>query len=210
MPFDFKKEYKAFYQPSQKPQSITIPAMSYIAVSGVGDPNQEGGAYQESVEMLYATAYTLKMSKKGDHRMDGYFDYVVPPLEGLWYQEGIVGMDYGRKDLLHFTSLIRVPDFVKQEDVHWAVEELKRKKGLDCDSVAFFILDEGLCVQALHIGPYDTEPQTVEGMHAYVASCGYVLDFSEGRFHHEIYLSDPRKTVAEKRKTVIRHPIANR
>lgn len=208
MPFDFKKEYKAFYQPPKQPQIVTIPAMPYIGMKGKGDPNEAGGEYQRSVECLYATAYTLKMSKNGDHRMDGYFDYVVPPLEGLWHQEGIEGMDYTRKDLLRFTSLLRLPDFVQEQDVLWAIDLVKRKKGLDCSAVEFLILDEGLCVQALHIGPYDTEPQTVGGMHAYVASCGYVLDFSGVRLHHEIYLSDPRKTEAEKRKTVIRHPIA--
>jgi len=210
MAFDFKKEEKAFYQPSQKPEIISIPLMQYLAVRGKGDPNQADGEYQRSVENLYAVAYTLKMSKNGDHHMDGYFDYVVPPLEGLWYQEGIRGMDYSRKDLLHFTSLLRIPTFVQQHDVLWALAEVKRKKGLDCSSVEFLCLDEGLCVQVLHIGPFDTEPGTVAAMHAYLASQHYALDFSECRLHHEIYLSDPRKVAPESQKTVIRHPIAKR
>lgn len=160
------------------------------------------------VEKLYAAAYTLKMSKNGPYRIEGYYDYVVPPLEGLWYQEGVEGMDYSRKDLLHFTSLLRLPSFVGEQHVQWAIGEVMRKKALDCRDVQFFVLEEGLCVQALHIGPFDTEPKTVEVMHAFLDSQRCVLDFSEKRLHHEIYLSDPRKSTPENQKTVIRHPVA--
>ena len=210
MAFDFKKEYRELYQPKTTPAIVEVPPMNYLAVRGKGDPNVEGGAYQQSIGLLYAVAYTIKMSKKGDHRMEGYFDFVVPPLEGFWWQEGVSGMDYGRKEAFHFISLIRLPDFVTREEFQWAVAEATRKKKLDCSPVEFLRYDEGLCVQCMHIGSYDDEPATVERMHALMEREGYTLDITPERFHHEIYLSDARKTAPEKRKTVIRHPIRRR
>ncbi|MGH0053880.1 MAG: GyrI-like domain-containing protein [Sphaerochaetaceae bacterium] len=207
MAFDFKKEYRALYLPSRKPEILIIPTMQYIALQGKGNPNDEDGAYQRGIGILYAVAYALKMSKHGEHRISGYFDYVVPPLEGLWWQDGIEGMDYARKDLFQFISMIRLPDFVQEQDVLWAIDTVQRKKRLDCSTIEFLSLSEGLCVQMMHIGPYDTEPETTGMMHAFVASQSYELDFSEKRRHHEIYLSDPRKGKKEHQKTVIRHPI---
>ena len=207
MPFDFKKEYKEFYMPKNKPGNVSVPAMNYIAVRGKGDPNVEGGEYKQAIELLYGIAYTIKMSKKGDHQIEGYFDYVVPPLEGFWWQEGVEGVDYAHKENFHWISVIRLPDFVTREDFDWAVREAERKKKADFSKVEFWTYDEGLCVQCMHIGPYDDEPATVELMHAFMQEQGYVLDITDQRLHHEIYLSDARKAAPEKLKTVIRHPI---
>lgn len=207
MAFDFKKEYKEFYLPKNNPQIVTVPPVNYIAVRGMGDPNEEGGAYKSAIAVLYAVAYTIKMSKMGDHRIDGYYDFVVPPLEGFWWQEGVHGVDYTNKAAFHWISVIRLPDFVTREDFDWAVEEATRKKKLDCSMAEFLTMEEGLCVQILHIGPYDDEPATVAVMDAYLAANGYENDFSDTRMHHEIYLSDARKVVPEKWKTVIRHPV---
>ncbi|MBQ8011764.1 MAG: GyrI-like domain-containing protein [Oscillospiraceae bacterium] len=207
MPFDFKKEYKEFYMPKNKPQIVTIPKMNYIAVRGKGDPNEEGGAYQQAISVLYAVAYTLKMSYKTDHRIEGFFEYVVPPLEGFWRQDGAAGVDYANKDNFNWISVIRLPDFVMEQDFAWAVETAAKKKKLDCSKAEFLTMEEGLCVQIMHHGSYDSEPETVALMDAYLAENGYVNDFSEDRLHHEIYLSDPRKAAPEKWKTVIRHPI---
>ncbi len=207
MAFDFKKEYKEYYLPKETPSLVTVPPMNYLAVRGQGDPNQEGGAYKRAIGLLYGIAYTVKMSKKSDHRIDGYFDYVVPPLEGFWWQEGVDGVDYGRKDAFHWISCIRLPDFVTAEDFRWAVSEAARKKKEDFSAVEFLPVNEGLCVQCMHIGPYDTEPETVRRMHEYAAAEGRVPDFSALRLHHEIYLSDVRKVAPDKLKTVIRHPI---
>ena len=207
MAFDFKKEYKALYLSKRKPEIITVPPMNYIAVAGLGDPNEEDGAYKQSIGILYAVAYTIKMSKMGDHRMEGYFDFVVPPLEGFWWQEGVQGIDYSDKASFHWISAIRLPDFVTEEEFAWAVSEAERKKGIDCSRARFLSVDEGLCVQMMHIGSYDDEPASVALMDAYIRANGYENDFSVSRLHHEIYISDPRKTVPEKRKTVIRHPV---
>lgn len=207
MAFDFKKEYKEFYMPAKKPAIIEIPTMNYIAVKGKGDPNEEGGDYKKSIEQLYAVAYTIKMSKMGDHRMEGYFDFVVPPLEGFWWQEGINGVDYSMKDKFNFISVIRLPDFVTESEFEWAVKEAEVKKKIDLSNVEFFTYDEGLCVQCMHIGPFEDEPATVSLMHEYMGKEGYDLDITDLRYHHEIYLSDFRKTSPEKLKTVIRHPI---
>ena len=181
--------------------------MSFVAVRGQGDPNAEGGAYQDALNLLYGIAYTIKMSKKGDHRIEGYFDYVVPPLEGFWWQEGVAGVDYARKEDFRWISCIRLPDFVGEEDFEWARAEAARKKGLDVSAAEYLTLTEGICVQCLHLGPYDDEPATVERMHSFMAEQGFELDITDDRLHHEIYLSDARKTVPEKLKTVIRHPI---
>lgn len=207
MAFDYKKEYKEFYLPPKTPGIVTIPAMNFLAVRGQGDPNEEGGAYKQAVGLLYAVAYTLKMSKMGSHKLDGYFDYVVPPLEGLWWQAGVPGVDYTRKADFHWVSLIRLPDFVTPADVGWAVQEASRKKELDCSPVEFFPWEEGLCVQCMHVGPYDSEPATVARMQAYCEANGYAADFGANRFHHEIYLSDVRRCKPERLKTVIRHPV---
>ncbi len=207
MPFDFKKEYKEFYMPPKKPGIVKIPKMNYIAVRGTGDPNSENGEYKESIGLLYAVAFTIKMSKMGSHRMAGYFDYVVPPLEGFWRQEGSDSIDYSYKEKFHFISAIRLPDFVTADEFNWAVGEAARKKRIDLSKVEFFTCDEGLCVQCMHIGPYDDEPKTIEAMHEHAAQNGCVPDIRAERMHHEIYLSDPRKCAPERLKTVVRHPI---
>ena len=207
MAFDYKKEYKEFYMPKNKPSIVEIPKMNYIAVRGKGNPNEENGEYQNTISLLYGIAYTIKMSYKGTYKIDGFFEYVVPPLEGFWWQEGIKGMDYNRKDELNFISIIRLPDFVTKEDFNWAIEEATKKKNQDFSKVEFLTYDEGLCVQCMHIGSYDDEPATVELMHNYMEEKGYVLDITDKRYHHEIYLSDPRKCDVSKLKTVVRHPI---
>ena len=207
MAFDFKKEYKEFYMPPRKPSIVRVPAMNYVAVRGKGNPNDEEGAYQRALQVLYGLAYTIKMSKKGDRRIEGYFDYVVPPLEGFWWIDGLEGVDYTRKDDFCWISCIRLPDFVGEADFEWAVAEATRKKKQDYSSAEFLNVEEGLCVQCLHVGPYDTEPKTVDAMHAFAAEQGYELDINDERRHHEIYLSDARRVAAQKLKTVIRHPI---
>ena len=207
MAFDYKKEYKEFYMPKNKPSIIEIPKMNFIAVRGKGNPNDEKGEYKSSIELLYGIAYTIKMSYKGTYKIEGYFEYVVPPLEGFWWQDGIKGMDYNRKDELNFISIIRLPDFVTHDDLNWAIEEATKKKKQDFSKVEFQTYEEGLCVQCMHLGSYDDEPATVEIMHNYVEENGYEIDITEERFHHEIYLGDPRKSEVSKLKTVIRHPI---
>ena len=207
MAFDYKKEYKEFYLPPQKPGIVTVPAMHFLAVRGQGDPNEEGGAYKQALELLYAVAFTIKMSKLGKHKLEGYFDYVVPPLEGLWWQEGIHGVDYSRKADFQWISLIRLPEFVTEAVFHWAIQEATEKKQRDFSKVEFFSWEEGLCVQCMHIGSYDDEPTTVVAMEEYATRQGYALDFSQGRFHHEIYLSDVRRCQPNKLKTVIRQPV---
>ena len=207
MAFDYKKEYKALYMPKNKPSIVTVPKCNYIAVRGKGNPNDEQGEYMTAIGLLYAIAFTIKMSYKGDHKIAGYFEYVVPPLEGFWWQEGVKGIDYEHKENFQFISVIRLPDFVTKEDFDWAIGEATKKKKTDFSAVEFFTYDEGECVQCMHIGPYDNEPETVAAMHAYMEQAGYTLDITDTRYHHEIYLSDPRKTAPEKLKTVVRHPI---
>ena len=207
MAFDYKKEYKEFYLPPKTPGIVTVPAMNFLAVRGHGDPNEEGGAYKQALELLYAVAYTIKMSRLGKHKLEGYFDYVVPPLEGLWWQEGVHGVDYAHKSDFQWISLIRLPEFVTEEAFRWAIREAEKKKQRGFSKVEFFPWEEGLCVQCMHLGPYDDEPATVTAMEEYVRGQGYELDFSQGRFHHEIYLSDVRRCKPERLKTVIRQPI---
>lgn len=207
MTFDYKKEYKEFYLPKNQPSIVKIPKMNFIAVRGEGDPNEENGAYKEAIRLLYNIAFTIKMSYKGSYKIDGYFNYVVPPLEGFWWQEDIKGMDYDRKDELCFISIIRLPDFVTKKDFDWAIEEATKKKKKDFSSVEFLTYEEGICVQCMHVGPYDDEPITVEAMHKFAEEQGYELDITDTRYHHEIYLSDPRKCDVSRLKTVIRHPI---
>ena len=207
MAFDFKKEYKEYYMPGNKPSIVTVPSMNYIAVRGHGDPNQEGGDYKQSIELLYGIAFTIKMSKKGDRQIEGYFDYVVPPLEGFWWQDDVDGIDYEHKEDFNWISAIRLPDFVTKTDFDWAIEEATKKKKQDFSKVEFLTYDEGLCVQCMHIGSYDDEPATVQMMHEYMEEQGYDLNITDQRLHHEIYLSDARKVAPEKLKTVIRLPI---
>ncbi len=228
MAFDFKKEYKEFYMPKNKPEIVTIPKMNYIAVRGAGDPNEEDGAYKKAIGVLYAVAYTLKMSYKTDYKIDGFFEYVVPPLEGFWWQdeqhpvdaegrtdragrrEGVVGVDYSNKSTFRWISVIRLPDFVTQKDFEWAIETATKKKKIDCSMAEFLTLEEGLCVQIMHHGSFDSEPETVALMDEYLQENGYVNDINETRLHHEIYMSDARRVPSEKWKTVIRHPIRER
>ncbi len=208
MAFDYKKEYKEFYMPKNKPSIVKIPKMNYIAVRGKGNPNEENSEYKDSIGLLYAIAFTIKMSYKGTHKIDGYFEYVVPPLEGFWWQEGNKnGIDYKSKDKFNFISVIRLPDFVTKKDFEWAIQEATKKKKQDFSKVEFLTYDEGICVQCMHIGPYDNEPETINLMYEYMTENGYELDITDTRFHHEIYLSDPRRCEVSKLKTVIRHPI---
>ena len=207
MPFDFKKEYREFYLPKAKPEIVTVPRANYIAVRGEGDPNEENGAYQRAIGVLYAVAYTLKMSKRAGHEIDGFFDYVVPPLEGFWQMPDTETVDYGRKSDFRWISVLRLPDFVTKADFDWAVEAAAKKKKLDCSKAEFLAVDEGLCVQIMHLGSFDDEPESVAKMDAFLRENGYENDLNDVRLHHEIYLSDPRKVAPEKRRTVIRHPI---
>lgn len=207
MAFDYKKEYKEYYLPKNKPAIVTIPKMNYIAVRGKGNPNNDNGEYKNCIGLLYAIAYTIKMSYKSSHKIEGYFEYVVPPLEGFWWQDGSTTIDYSNKDSFNFISLIRLPDFVTKADFNWAIQEAIKKKKMDFARVEFLTYDEGICVQCMHLGSYDDEPKTVALMHNFMTENGYALDITKSRYHHEIYLSDPRKCDAEKLKTVIRHPI---
>lgn len=207
MPYDFKREFKELYQPTCTPSIVDVPAMHFVAVRGTGNPNEEGGSYQQAVGLLYGISYTIKMSYKGSHEIAGYYPFVVPPLEGLWWQEGSVGVDFTRKQDFCWISMIRLPDFVGQDVFEWAVAEATRKKGTDFSKVEFFEYHEGLCVQCLHVGPFDMEPATVAAMDEFATSEGYVPDFSDTRLHHEIYLSDPRKGNPEKLRTIMRHPV---
>lgn len=207
MAFDYKKEYKEFYMPKNQPEIVTVPSMNYLAVRGKGNPNTEDGDYQLAIEILYALAYTLKMSYKTSYKIEGFFQYVVPPLEGFWWQAGVDGIDYNNKDTFQWISVIRLPDFITRTDFEWAVQTAREKKGLDCSVAEFMTVEEGLCVQMMHLGAFDTEPVSIARMDAYLQEQGYENDFGEGRFHHEIYLSDARRVAPEKWKTVIRHPI---
>ena len=207
MAFDFKKEYKEFYMPKNKPEIVTVPETNYIAVRGKGDPNEEDGAYQRAIGVLYAVAYTLKMSYKSDYKIEGFFEYVVPPLEGFWWQDNMEGIDYTNKDSLNWISVIRLPDFVTPKDFEWAAATAAEKKKMDCSSAELLTVDEGLCVQIMHLGSFDEEPATVAFMNEYLDENGYANDITKTRLHHEIYLSDARKVAPEKWRTVIRHPI---
>lgn len=207
MAFDYKKEYKEFYLPPKKPTIVAVPAMNFVAVRGKGDPNQPDGEYKAAMELLYGLSFTIKMSYKGDHRIDGYFEYVVPPLEGFWWQADTTGIDYAHKESFEWIAMIRLPDFVTQGVFDWAVQEATTKKKKDFSKAEFLTYEEGLCVQCMHIGPYDSEPETVALMEDFAAQQGYEADFSAGRYHHEIYLSDPRRAAPEKLRTVIRHPV---
>lgn len=206
---DFKKAYKELYQPKATPELIEVPAASYVAVRGHGDPNEEGGAYQQAVGLLYAISYAIKMSYKGSRKIEGFYPYVVPPLEGLWWRkDGAPGVDYGNKAAFCWISMIRLPEFVNQEVLEWAKAEVAQKKGVDVEKAELLTLKEGLCCQCMHLGGFDDEPVTMARMEEFIRAGGCRTDHSEIRRHHEIYLSDPRKTPAEKCRTVLRVPVA--
>lgn len=207
MTYDFKKEFKEQYPKKTNPNILEIPNQIYISVKGKGNPNDKDGAYAKAVQNLYAIAYTIKMSKNGTTQLPGYFDFVVPPLEGFWWQTDLKGVDYSRKDDFEWISLLRMPEFVDETVLEWAKKTVIDKKELDTNNVTLLHYDEGMVVQCLHIGSYDNEPETVAKMNSYLKDEGYEIDLSEIRHHHEIYMSDPRKTSIEKLKTIIRHPI---
>ena len=196
--------------PKSKPEIVIVPTANYIAVRGQGNPNEDGGDYQKAIAVLYAVAYTLKMSYKTEHKIEGFYEYVVPPLEGFWWQNSCHSIDYSNKDTFNWISVIRLPDFVTKKDFDWAVDTATKKKKLDCSSAEFLTIEEGLCVQIMHIGSFDNEPATVAVMDKFLNENGYINDISDTRLHHEIYMSDARKVAPEKWKTVIRHPIRKR
>lgn len=210
---DYKKEFKDLYMPKKKPTLIEVPAMNFIMIDGKGDPNEENGEYSKAVELLYALCYTIKMSKKGQNKIEGYFEYVVPPLEGLWWcDEGKI--EFLDKSKFHWTSMIRQPEFVTDEVFKWSCSEvLKKKPQLDISKARFRVLKEGLCVQMMHIGPFDNETETVNEIEDYIEKSNLrnaiseVNDDGRIRRHHEIYLSDPRKIDKQKIKTVLRIPV---
>ncbi len=206
---DYKKEYKDLYQPKTKPSIIDVPEMTFIAVDGEGDPNS-CEEYKQALEILYGLSFAIKMSKMNGTQPNGYFEYVVPPLEGLWdmYDETFDGLNINDKSKFRWTSMIRQPEFVTEEVLQNAKTVLQKKKpDLDLTKARLMKMTEGLCVQIMHKGAYDDEPASIEKMKAFLAENGYTEDFSDGRRHHEIYLSDPRKCSVDKLKTIIRHPI---
>ena len=206
--FDFKKEYKDLYLPKTEPQRIVVPEMDFITVAGRGDPNDESGDYKKALEILYALSYAIKMSKMGQNKIDGYFEYVVAPLEGFWWTDGsFEQFDINDKANFYFISAIRQPVFVTDGIFEWAREEALRKKGIDASGAKFEKIDEGLCVQCMHIGPYDDEKRTLEKIDVYIEENGLSKDLSKTRLHHEIYFGDPRKIDPSKLKTVIRIPV---
>ena len=205
---DYKKTEKHLYLP-KTPAVLDVPEMVFFAVDGQGDPNTSP-AYQEALELLYGLSFTIKMSKMGDQIPEGYFDYVVPPLEGLWWTDapGFDGRALADKNCFQWTSLIRQPEFVTEEVFRWAVETLAKKKpGLEVSKARYWRWAEGLCGHILHVGPYDTEPASIDKLSAFIEAQGYAVDISDVRRHHEIYLGDPRRTAPEKLRTVIRHPV---
>ena len=207
MAFDFKKEFKEYYAPGKKPTLVTIPSATFLAVTGRGDPNEPDGDYKSAIALLYGVAYTIKMSKLGKTHLPGYFDYVVPPLEGFWRAPTTTGLFVEDKSSLEWRSVIRTPEFVDANVLRWAREEAARKKDGDFARVELFTLEEGLCAQALHVGSYDDEPTTIAAIREFAQAQGYAFDLDGEQRHHEIYLSDPRRVAPEKLKTIIRIPI---
>lgn len=211
MTLDYKKEYKNLYLPKEEPELVRVPAMKFFAMEGSGDPNEEGGSYSKAVEILYALSYALKMSGRGDYKIDGFFEYVVAPLEGLWWMDDTVsGIDYRNKSGFRWISMIRQPDFVTEKIHQWAVTQVMKKKKVDASPSKLWTYEEGLCVQIMHRGSFDDEPRTVLKLENFLKESSYRNDIGDLRKHHEIYLSDPRKSEPEKMKTVIRHPIAEK
>lgn len=207
--FDFKKEYKNLYLPGKQPVIIDVPGMKFIMVEGKGNPNT-CKEYSDAMEILYGLSYGIKMSKMNGTQPEGYFEYVVPPFEGLWWVEagGFDGMKITDKDKLCWISMIRQPDFVTEAVFEQAKVNLKKKKpDLETAKASFRTFEEGLCAQVMHTGPYDDEPETIRKLIDFIEESGYEQDISDKRMHHEIYLGDPRKTKPENLKTVIRHPI---
>ncbi len=207
--FDYKKEYKDLYLPPKKPMVIEVPEMTFIAVDGQGDPNT-CPAYRNALEMLYGLSWTIKMSKMGGEKPPGYFEYVVPPLEGLWWVDDTLfnGFNIKEKGRFCWTSMIRQPEFVNMETLEWACKRLSAKKmGLDLAAARLWTFQEGLCVQMMHIGSYDEEADSIQLLERFTEEAGYTIDISSKRRHHEIYLSDPRKCQKQNLKTVIRQPI---
>ena len=210
---DYKKEYKDVYLPKTKPMVIEVPSMKFIIVEGSGNPNSENGEYQEAMGLLYGLSFTIKMSKLGAHKIDGYFEYVVPPLEGLWWQENCTEIDYEHKESFRWISMIRQPEFVTEDVFQWACMEVNTKKGIDTAKAKFIEFEEGLCVQTMHVGSYDNEPETIEKLENFIQEnnlrndIGRKLENGMIRRHHEIYLSDPRRTATKNLKTVIRIPV---
>ena len=205
---DYKKKYKDLYIPKGIPSVINVPSIPFITVTGKGNPNEEDGEYQKAVELLYSISYTIKMSKNGESIPIGYFEYVVPPLEGQWWiTNGTAETDYTKKSEFCWVSMIRQPNFVTEEVFKWACKEVEKKKNLDPSKAEYAVFEEGLCVQCMHTGPFDNEPETIEKMETYITENGYANDISETRHHHEIYLSDPRKCDINKMRTILRIPV---
>lgn len=209
---DYKKQQKNLYIPGKKPYIVEVPKMTFIMIDGSGNPNTSE-TYQAALETLYGLSFTIKMSKMNGSQPDGYFEYVVPPLEGLWWTYGIAfdGINVTDKDSFCWTSMIRQPEFVTREVFERAKDTLSKKKpNLNLSAARLEVFEEGLCAQIMHIGPYDDEPATIVKLEQFISEQGYTLDINEERKHHEIYLSDPRRTAAEKLRTVIRHPICKK
>lgn len=211
---DYKKEFPDLYLPKTKGMIIDIPPIPYIMVRGKGDPNEENGAYKQTMQILYGLSFTIKMSKKGTHIIEGYHDYVVPPLEGLWWMNDLDYIDFEHKEKFEWISMIRLPDYATKEVFDWACGELRKKHPeIDFSHTTYEVFEEGICAQIMHKGPYDEEPATIEKLHRFIEEEGYVVDVDsiattgQLRKHHELYLSDPRKSKPENLKTVIRLPI---
>jgi hypothetical protein len=203
--FDYKKEYKELYLPKTVPTIINVPEMLFVAVDGKGDPNDNDGEYGKAIKILYAIQYTIKMSKKTQNTPEGYFDYVVPPLEGFWTVKN--KEDIRNKSKFIWTSVIRLPEFVNKETFEWACNEVTNNKNINTEKAKYIKIKEGLCVQCMHIGSFDEEPRTMETIEKYITENNYKNGIDAERHHHEIYLSDFRKVEKEKLKTVLRIPI---
>jgi len=204
---DYKKESKELYQPKSTPEMVEVGEIQFVAIEGKGNPNDENSEYQRAIEVLYGIQYTIKMSKKGNYVPDGYFDYVVPPLEGFWWLENNEEYSPEKKSKQQWISVIRLPEFVDEKVFEWACKEATKKKKIDTTKAKFLKIKEGLCVQCLHTGSFDDEPRTLKQINDFIEMNGLQNDINETRRHHEIYLSDPRKTEVSKLKTVLRIPV---
>lgn len=207
---DYKKEYKDLYMPSnKKPVVVDIPRMNFIMVNGKGDPNNNP-EFEKAVEALYSVSYTIKMLPKKGIVPEGYFDYVVPPLEGLWWLEGSEEFSFAERENWRYTLMIRQPEFVSEQLFQQCLKEAELKKNNEkLNEVTFGGFIEGPCVQMMHVGPYAMEPETTEIMEKYIVESGYLNAIGHGGKHHEIYLSDPRKGDPAKMKTVLRIPVTS-
>lgn len=205
--FDFKKEFKEFYSAKKIPEIVTVPKMNYVAMEGIGDPNEEGGKYQQAINILYSISYALKMSYKTDYKIENFFEYVVPPLESFWWQENCETVNLNHKEKFNWIAAIRLPDFITEKNFDWAKEITGKKKKINCDDAKFLTLEEGLCVQILHIGSFDNESESISVMEKFISANGYENNFENKLRHHEIYLNDARKVAKENLKTIIRHSI---